>query len=216
MAVAPPLPLLLSLLLASATAYLNARVLFTGRSRYKLSLHMAIAPFKAPRRLNAPGNLFVDESCIDCDVCRWMCPSVYKRSGIKSIVYSQPQEKAEKLQAYAAMVSCPTGSIRTHSPDPLTKEVADLFPAEISPDSIPGIFHLGYHSSTSFGAIPYLIAQPGFGNIMIDSPRFNPRLADNIEAMGGLHSIIITHKDDIADQAKWKKRFPQAQRIIHK
>lgn len=40
--------------------------------RQKRSLTMEIAPFKKPRRQNAPGNLFVDESCIDCDVCRYV------------------------------------------------------------------------------------------------------------------------------------------------
>ena len=37
---------------------------------------MEIAPFKKSRKQNAPGNLYVDESCIDCDVCRWMSPNV--------------------------------------------------------------------------------------------------------------------------------------------
>lgn len=41
------------------------------------------------------------------------------------------------------------------------------------------------------------------------------RLADNIEAEGGLHTMILTHKDDVADHEKWKKRFPQLIRIMH-
>ena len=35
------------------------------------------------------------------DVCRWMCPTVYGRKGIKSAVVAQPKSEAEKLQAYA-------------------------------------------------------------------------------------------------------------------
>ena len=42
------------------------------------------------------------------------------------------------------------------------------------------------------------------------------RLADNMEAEGGLAMIILTHKDDIADHDKWKSRFPAAQRVIHR
>jgi formate hydrogenlyase subunit 6/NADH:ubiquinone oxidoreductase subunit I len=53
-------------------------------------LRMDMAPFKKPRAQNSAGNLFVDESCIDCDVCRWMCPSVFSRIGVKSAVYFQP------------------------------------------------------------------------------------------------------------------------------
>ena len=135
---------------------------------------LAVAPFKQPRKQNAPGNLFVDESCIDCDVCRWMCPSVFGRVGIKSAVLAQPSTEQEKLQAYAAMITCPVGSIRTQQPDSLTKIALDLFPAEINPDKIPGVFHLGYHSAESFGATPYFIKRKE-GNVMIDSPRFNSR-----------------------------------------
>ena len=46
-----------------------------GRS----DMSMNIAPFKRPRPQNVPGNLYVDESCIDCDACRWICPSVFNR-----------------------------------------------------------------------------------------------------------------------------------------
>ncbi len=41
------------------------------------------------------------------------------------------------------------------------------------------------------------------------------RLANKIDAMGGINTMIITHKDDLADHAKWKKRFPDMQRVIH-
>ena len=70
---------------------------------------------------------FVDESCIDCDVCRWMCPSTYSRKGVKSIVHKQPEGDDEKMRAYAAMISCPVGSIRLNSPDSLVKKALNLF-----------------------------------------------------------------------------------------
>lgn len=177
-----------------------------------------IAPFKRARPQNAPGNLYVDESCIDCDVCRWMCPSVFARKGIKSIVQNQPTNEDQKLLAYSAMVACPVGSIRMRVPDPLAKIVAtEIFPAEIDPVRIPGIFHLGYHASQSFGATPYLVKRPdGKGNIMVDSPRYSSKLAAAIELEGGVRYMILTHKDDIADHAKWKERFPGMERIMHR
>lgn len=63
------------------------------------------------------------------------------------------------------------------------------------------MFHLGYHSVDSYGATPYLITRAA-GNVMVDTPRFNERLAKSIEQMGGLQFIILTHKDDVADHQK--------------
>jgi glyoxylase-like metal-dependent hydrolase (beta-lactamase superfamily II)/ferredoxin len=180
---------------------------------------MAVAPFKKRRTQNVAGNLFVDESCIDCDVCRWMCPSTFSRKGIKAAVYSQPETDEEKIQAYTAMISCPVGSIRTFIPDPLVKQASMLFPAEIDPVRLPGVMHLGFHAPSSFGATPYLIrrsAEMG-GSVMIDTPRYNSRLADAIEEeCGGIDTLILTHKDDVADHQKWKDRFPKMERIIHR
>jgi 4Fe-4S single cluster domain of Ferredoxin I len=35
--------------------------------------------------------------CIDCDVCRWMCPTIYARKGIKAAVISQPVKEVYSL-----------------------------------------------------------------------------------------------------------------------
>ena len=176
-----------------------------------------MAPFKRPRTANAPGNLFVDESCIDCDTCRWMMPSVFSRRGVKAIVHRQPETDIEKVQAMAAAVSCPVGAIRTHSPEPLVKQALEAFPAAIDPAHIPGVFHLGYHSPVTFGATSYLVQRhDGGGNIMVDTPRFNAKLAARIEEMGGLRYMVLTHKDNFGDHQKWKDRFPGVQRILHR
>jgi len=75
--------------------------------------------------------------------------------------------------------------------------------------------HMGFHSSESYGATPYLIKRAD-GNIMIDVPRFNSKLADNVEEEGGIDTLILTHKDGVAHHQKWKDRFPGLQRIIHR
>lgn len=36
-------------------------------------------------------------------------------------MHQQPVSEMDRLQACAAMVTCPTGSIRTYAPDPLAK-----------------------------------------------------------------------------------------------
>ena len=164
------------------------------------------------RSENVGGNLYVDESCIDCDTCRYMAPNTYKRVGHKSAVVFQPQSIPDKRSAYQAMISCPTGSIRTEKPDPFVRDVIkNSFPIEIDPEDLPGIFHLGYHDEATFAAAPYLIVrEPAEGNIMIDVPRYSSSLASQVELLGGIKYIVLTHKDDVGDHESWKQRFPNS------
>lgn len=135
---------------------------------------MAKLPLKNPRAKNVEGNLFIDQSCIDCGVCEWMCPSVFARKSLFTLVHKQPETEQEKMAAYGAMVSCPVGAINTHAPDPLAKQALDLFPALINSEQLPNLFHLGFHAEESFGAIPYFLKRKD-GNIMIDTPRYNSK-----------------------------------------
>jgi len=204
--------------LSTATAFRASSPLYRISSSNSNSPLLAVAPFKERRKQNVPGNLFVDESCIDCDICRWMCPSTFARKGLGSVVTTQPKTDEQKIQAYAAMITCPVGAIRLENGDSLVKTALEAFPAAIDPVNLPNVFHLGYSSSESLGATSYLIKRPKSkgGNVMIDCPRFNSNLASNIEAEGGVDTIIFTHKDDIPHHDKWKTRFPDVQRIIHK
>lgn len=63
------------------------------------------------RAENAAGELFVDDSCIDCDACRWIAPSTFDRAGEQSRVRAQPRTDEERADALAALVACPTRSI---------------------------------------------------------------------------------------------------------
>jgi 4Fe-4S single cluster domain of Ferredoxin I len=76
-----------------------------GRGRLAV-LAMEIAPYKMARAQNIPGNLFVDESCIDCDVCRWMCPGSFERKGIKSAVTRQPVTEVSAHADTCPLYSC--------------------------------------------------------------------------------------------------------------
>ena len=147
-----------------------------------------------------------------------MSPTTFGRKGIKAAVISQPITEQGKLQALAAMITCPVGAIRTKQSDSLVIQAATAFPAEIDHIHIPDIYHLGYHSSESFGATPYLIyrSKEDGGNVMIDCPRYNSNLAKQIDEFGGINTLIITHKDDIPEHDKWKKRYPNMERIIHR
>ena len=42
------------------------------------------------------------------------------------------------------------------------------------------MYHCGYHSEASYGAASYLITREG-GNVLMDSPRFDPKLLRRIQ-----------------------------------
>src|ERR1019366_793045 len=55
---------------------------------------------------NAPGDFFVDSSCIDCATCRTLAPRVFARSDAVglSVVGCQPSSEADALRAKMALV----------------------------------------------------------------------------------------------------------------
>ncbi|MGK7931423.1 MAG: MBL fold metallo-hydrolase [Microcystaceae cyanobacterium] len=162
------------------------------------------------RRLeNVEGNFYVDSTCIDCDTCRWVAPDTFKRSGEQSAVYEQPTESESYQQALQALLACPTSSIGTLEKPQQIKEVQGSFPLLIEDN----VYYCGYHSEKSFGAASYFIQHPE-GNILIDSPRFNRPLVKQLEQMGGIHSLYLTHRDDVADHEKFQQHF-HCQRILH-
>jgi glyoxylase-like metal-dependent hydrolase (beta-lactamase superfamily II) len=75
------------------------------------------------------------------------------------------------------------------------------------------IYHCGFHSEHSYGAASYFIQRPE-GNILVDSPRFAPPLANKLESMGGIRYMYLTHRDDVADHKKFHDRFG-CDRILH-
>mmetsp|Transcript_29434 Transcript_29434/g.61856 ORF Transcript_29434/g.61856 Transcript_29434/m.61856 type:complete len:354 (+) Transcript_29434:314-1375(+) len=176
------------------------------------------ADAKKPRPQNVKGTIFVDESCIDCDTCRWLAPDTFGRADGKSYVHSQPKSSSSTmLTALAALVACPTGSIRTSEPVPLMRDVAATgFPLAVDAKRIPNVFYLGYHSAASFGATPYLVRCPECAfNVMVDSPRYNSKLAARLEELGGVDLMLLTHMDDVADHNRWAERFPKMRRLMH-
>jgi hypothetical protein len=89
-----------------------------------------------------------------------------------------------------------------------------LLPAPIDAKHIPNVFHTGYHAEMSFAATPYFL-QRKKGNVLVDVPRYSARLATRLAALGGVHTMIITHGDSAVDHQLWKQRFPDLQRVIH-
>ncbi|HEX5035949.1 MAG TPA: MBL fold metallo-hydrolase [bacterium] len=167
-----------------------------------------MASLKKRLPANAPGDFYVDATCIDCDTCRWMAPETFAEKDGKSYVHTQPGDPERRLRALKALTACPTASIGTEA----RHDMAPVF--EALPDSIEGnVFHCGFHAEDSFGAAPYLIVRPQ-GNILIDSPRFASPLVKRLEALGGVKTLFLTHGDDVADHRKFKEHFG-CERILH-
>jgi len=62
---------------------------------------------------NAPGRFYVDDQCIDCDLCRQTAPTNFTRdeeSG-HSFVFRQPQTPEEEGECQEAMQNCPVEAI---------------------------------------------------------------------------------------------------------
>jgi glyoxylase-like metal-dependent hydrolase (beta-lactamase superfamily II)/ferredoxin len=160
---------------------------------------------------NAEGDFFVDSSCIDCDTCRQIAPSVFREHRDQSVVYRQPRTPEEERLSLMALVACPTASIGTVSHHN-ARPGADAFPSLV----VDNVYFCGFTSESSFGAWSYLIARPAVagGNILVDSPRFSLPLVRRIEQMGGVQQIFLSHRDDIADHARFAEHFG-APRLMH-
>lgn len=62
---------------------------------------------------NVPGKFYVDEQCIDCDLCRETAPDFFTRNddGGYSFVFKQPVTAADKDLCLEAMEGCPVEAI---------------------------------------------------------------------------------------------------------
>ena len=170
---------------------------------------MAKAALRLPE--NVPGDFFVDSTCIDCDACRQIAPETFAEDGDYSFVHHQPETSTETKRALMALVACPTASIGTIEHHDAHTGI-DAFPELLAEN----VYYCGFNAESSFGAWSYLIARPENegGNVLIDSPRFATQLVKRIEAMGGVRTMFLTHKDDVADHRRFAGRF-NCGRIMH-
>ncbi len=61
---------------------------------------------------NAQGRFFVDEHCIDCDLCRTTAPRNFDRSKDGySFVATQPKDAAQEKDCQQALRECPVSAI---------------------------------------------------------------------------------------------------------
>lgn len=72
---------------------------------------MASAANKYPE--NVPGKYYVDDQCIDCDLCRETAPKNFARQeqGGYSYVCKQPASSEEDNRCHQAKMDCPVEAI---------------------------------------------------------------------------------------------------------
>jgi glyoxylase-like metal-dependent hydrolase (beta-lactamase superfamily II)/ferredoxin len=169
----------------------------------------AMADVRKKYAENVDGLFFVDRSCINCDTCQQLAPHVFaEHHGEHSYVFAQPTTAEDTLSALQALIACPTSSIGTTEKLNILSAL-DSFPMPLE----DGVYYCGFTSSDSFGASSYYI-QRSHGNWLIDSPRFTPHLVRKFEQLGGIAHIFLTHRDDVADAARYAAHFG-AIRHIH-
>ena len=157
---------------------------------------------------NVEGDFFVDSSCVNCGVSRAYAPKVFGDDGAHAFVANQPSSEADTLAAEMALLACPVAAIGTSRKHDLSR-ARGAFPFALA----EGVFVNGYNDRSSYAAHSYFVRGEN-ENWMVDAPRFTKNLTDNLEAMGGLDYIFLTHRDDVADAQKYAAHFG-AERVIH-
>jgi glyoxylase-like metal-dependent hydrolase (beta-lactamase superfamily II) len=153
----------------------------------------------------------VNARCIDCDTCRTLAPDVFGDGDGQAVVTAQPEGAAARARAARALVACPTAAIVAAPRPPELAAAARAFPMPV--DGLKDVYTCGYASPASYGASSWLLRRAA-GNVLVDSPRAVKPLLDNLEALGGVALMFLTHRDDVADHARFRRRLG-CERILH-
>jgi glyoxylase-like metal-dependent hydrolase (beta-lactamase superfamily II)/ferredoxin len=171
-----------------------------------------VADVRRALAANVAGKFFVDDTCIDCDTCRQIAPATFRDHGGQSSVHHQPTEDRERFRALKALVACPTASIGTRTAARGVSAAVAAYPERIVGD----VHFCGFTSEKTFGGWSYLVLRPPArgGNVLVDSPRFTRPLARRIHEMGGVGTMMLTHRDDVGDHAAFAREFG-CTRVMH-
>ena len=150
--------------------------------------------------LDVKGEWFVDTRCIACDAARhWARDLIASDPSGHSYVTRQAETAEDEASMWRAAMACPTRSIGHRSQ---RRPRTPSFPYELT----PGVLAMGNNSLSSFGAHSYLVRRPD-GNLLMDSPRYLPSLAEQVDEMGGIGHVLLSHRDDVADADRWAERY---------
>lgn len=154
---------------------------------------------------NTPGAYYVDRSCIDCNKCRQVAPAHFAaHEGGFSFVHAQPAGPLEEASCLDALSRCPVGAIGRDGLAPGPTPMRRL---------MPDLWSCGHPSALTDEASSYLLVRPE-GNVLVDVPDFHPALIPQLEALGDLRYIFITHEDTIGEVELFQAHFG-AEVIMH-
>ncbi|GGY90491.1 MBL fold metallo-hydrolase [Streptomyces nitrosporeus] len=156
---------------------------------------------------NVAGDWFVDDRCIGCGGSVSLAPTLFgpASDGEHFVMTRQPATEGEILQAQLAAEVCPSRSIGTESGVTWRRH----HPLEIT----PGTWRTGSNSPGTAGGNAFLV-QRAEGNLLVDAPRFTPSLCAWMESLGGITTILLTHRDDVGDAERYADAFG-SQVVIH-
>jgi glyoxylase-like metal-dependent hydrolase (beta-lactamase superfamily II) len=146
------------------------------------------------------GDWYADTRCIACDVARHYAPGLIAGDERgQSVIIRQPTSADDEAAMWRAALACPTQSIGTRSRQ---RAPLGVFPWRLTDN----VYLCGHNDEASFGAHSYFAVREQ-GNLLIDSPRYTGRLADRLLELGGVAHVLLTHRDDVADAARYAERF---------
>jgi glyoxylase-like metal-dependent hydrolase (beta-lactamase superfamily II) len=108
-----------------------------------------------------------------------------------------------------ALVACPTAAIGTVSKLDVSPGI-EAFPTPIADD----VHYCGFAAEASFGAASYFVRRPA-GNLLVDSPRASRPLLARLRELGGVATMFLTHRDDVADAAVFHRELG-CTRMLHR
>lgn len=117
----------------------------------------------------------------------------------------QPESQEDIRLAQQAAEVCPTSSIGTESRQRWRKH----HPVEV----IAGVWRTGSNSAETAGGNAFVVRRSS-GNLLIDAPRFTPSVRSAVTRLGGLNTVLLTHRDDVGDAAQFAEVFG-ADVVIH-
>jgi hypothetical protein len=107
-----------------------------------------------------------------------------------------------------ALLACPVGAIGAPSRTDL-RAARDTFPEPVG----DGVLDVGYACRTTGGAAAWLLLRPE-GNVLVDVPRYAKPLLAQVEALGGVRTLVVTHPAGLGAHGAWARHF-KAERVVH-
>ena len=146
------------------------------------------------------GDWFIDDRCIGCGATTSIAPGLIRAAsdGRQYVFVRQPASQEDVVLAQQAAEVCPTRSIGNESRNRWRKH----HPVEVA----SGIWRTGSNSAETAGGNAFVV-QRSSGGLLIDAPRFTPSVRSGVERLGGIGTILLTHRDDVGDAEQYAEAF---------